>query len=483
MRFSRLFLLTVLFYSTFLNAQQITVVSKMPGGYIYVIKSITSGVTGRNTLDTVFIGVDSCTYRKNTEHLLLMVKSEKHRARSFLINDKMVKENKKRIVLDPPQPMPEWTRNDCHIKVDDISFSVNKKDFKTRYYEDYDKYLSNNMDRVASVGEEIKVKNSRLSEDVNNFLLRAKYIDTSRGQRLNLNIYDELEMDLDIRSLTYVMIADYYYIEIKSMVKFSAFFTSDRPLEKEFTVRSEIGRSVGEEYNIGLLNNALENVIIAVLKDPQLAANFVNIEAEVKKKFDAMSVLELGNKALEPSSLENAVNCVVTIKLANGHGSGCIISNDGYVVTNYHVVGNDSSKAEAIFNSGAKVKCTFIRGNPIYDLALLKLDTLGVAPIKIASKPATIGSDAYAIGTPKTLSLGQTVTRGIVSAKRTLQDKVYIQSDVSVNGGNSGGALTNREGELIGIVNAKLIGVGVEGVSFAIPVNYIEEGLKLKILR
>jgi serine protease Do len=142
----------------------------------------------------------------------------------------------------------------------------------------------------------------------------------------------------------------------------------------------------------------------------------------------------------------------------------------------------DTSDINILFNSGVKKRCRYIRGNPTYDLSLLKVDTIISNPLKVNKQTEIkIGSDVYAIGTPKDIRLGQTISKGIISAKRLLDERIYIQSDVSVNKGNSGGALTNKEGELIGIVNAKLMGYGVEGVGFAIPAYYIEAALKVKI--
>ena len=154
---------------------------------------------------------------------------------------------------------------------------------------------------------------------------------------------------------------------------------------------------------------------------------------------------------------------------------------DGYIITNFHVTGADTSQIFALFNSGSK-KMPFVRGNPSYDLALLKADTTINAPLKLAiSSTVSIGADV-SLSAPKDVRLGQTVTKGIISAKKNNRRPTFIQSDVSVNRGNSGGAPTNSKGELLGIVNSKMVGMGVEGLSFAIPVNYIEEAL-LKLVK
>ncbi|KAF5051673.1 Trypsin-like peptidase domain protein [anaerobic digester metagenome] len=177
---------------------------------------------------------------------------------------------------------------------------------------------------------------------------------------------------------------------------------------------------------------------------------------------------------------QDAIKAVVTIKKDKAHGSGCIISKDGYIISNLHVTGDDESKLKVLLGTGEELPCKIIRSNPRFDLALLKIDPVDVKPLHIVvSKEIEIGEDVYAIGTPADIELGQSITKGIISGKRKNDDQVFIQTDVSVNPGNSGGALINEKGELLGIINAKLFGQGIEGIGFAIPAYIIEEALKI----
>jgi serine protease Do len=80
-----------------------------------------------------------------------------------------------------------------------------------------------------------------------------------------------------------------------------------------------------------------------------------------------------------------------------------------------------------------------------------------------------VGEEAYALGTPYDIDLGASVTKGIISGKRKDATRTLIQTDVSISPGNSGGALINEQGTLLGIVNEKVLGMGVEGIGFAIP--------------
>jgi S1-C subfamily serine protease len=113
-------------------------------------------------------------------------------------------------------------------------------------------------------------------------------------------------------------------------------------------------------------------------------------------------------------------------------------------------------------------------------LALLKIDTQNAKAFTMPkTKNYKIGDDIFAIGTPKSLELGQSLSKGIISGLRSQNNISLIQTDASVNGGNSGGALVSKSGEFIGVVNAKLFGVGVEGLGFSIPAETVMQDLSI----
>ncbi len=169
------------------------------------------------------------------------------------------------------------------------------------------------------------------------------------------------------------------------------------------------------------------------------------------------------------SIIKNLVKSVVTIEHNDGIGSGFIISSDGYIITNYHVVEGKKS-VNVKLNESLTLNADVIKTDKANDLALLKLQAIDMLPVALGnSDKVEIGEEVIAIGSP--LELGQTVSKGIVSGKRKFEEHVYIQTDVSVNPGNSGGPLINQEGEVIGIVTLKVISKGFEGIAFCIPIN------------
>jgi Do/DeqQ family serine protease len=163
-------------------------------------------------------------------------------------------------------------------------------------------------------------------------------------------------------------------------------------------------------------------------------------------------------------------------------GSGVIISNDGYIVTNNHVV-DGADKITVTFNNRKELEARVIGTDPTTDLALIKVDDNDLVYLSFGDSDAVkIGEWVLAVGNP--FNLTSTVTAGIVSAKaRNINIlgaasaiESFIQTDAAVNRGNSGGALVNTTGELIGINAAIASHTGVyEGYSFAIPVNIVKK--------
>lgn len=170
---------------------------------------------------------------------------------------------------------------------------------------------------------------------------------------------------------------------------------------------------------------------------------------------------------------------------SQSEGSGIIISWDGYILTNYHVVEYADPKYSDYYNSsltvflpdGREGEAEFVGGDRIYDLAVIKIDLSNLTVAKLGdSSQLEVGELAVAIGNPLGLKFQGSVTAGIISAlNRELETadstQKFIQTDAAINPGNSGGPLVNSSGEVIGINTIKISITGVEGLGFAIPVN------------
>lgn len=174
---------------------------------------------------------------------------------------------------------------------------------------------------------------------------------------------------------------------------------------------------------------------------------------------------------------------------ATAEGSGVIISSDGYILTNNHVVNSSSSNSSSFYELGKATKITVTLYNDTTeyeakiigtdsetDLAVIKIDKNDLTAATLGdSSTVQVGEWCMAIGNP--LGMQSSVTTGTISAlNREVTDsdgKIYkvIQTDAAINSGNSGGALVNSNGEVIGINSIKASGTGVEGLGFAIPIN------------
>ena len=204
----------------------------------------------------------------------------------------------------------------------------------------------------------------------------------------------------------------------------------------------------------------------------------------------AVGVAQKVQPSIVAISVEYSVSSIFnrTQGTASAKGSGVIISEDGYILTNNHVVNSSSSSStfyeigEAnkvtvkLYNDDTEYEGEIIGTDSQTDLAVIKIDKNGLAAAELGdSDSVQVGEFAMAIGSP--LGLENSVTAGIVSAvNREVEDEdgnkyTAIQTDAAINSGNSGGALVNSQGQVIGINTLKLSGTGVEGVGFAIPIN------------
>jgi S1-C subfamily serine protease len=176
--------------------------------------------------------------------------------------------------------------------------------------------------------------------------------------------------------------------------------------------------------------------------------------------------------ASEPhaSSIQQCLPSVVTIRHAGGLGSGFFISPDGYLLTNDHVLKAGQSEVTVVMDNGFSVLASVVRRQPEADVALLKITGARMLPLRCDSIKKPPGTEVFAIGTPEHADLSQTLTKGIISGHRELNGRSYIQTDVAINRGNSGGPLIDAQGNVIGVVTAKMMGVGTESLGFAIPI-------------
>ena len=238
----------------------------------------------------------------------------------------------------------------------------------------------------------------------------------------------------------------------------------------------------------------LYDIYLKIDITPEILTSEQNLEA-VRLSNDIQTENEQENMI---NTLENACKCVVGIsKIRNvgesildnnvttnlGLGSGLIISNNGYIATNWHVAGNKYTNCYVTLENGEMYNGSVLWSDSDLDLAIVKINANRLNYLSFGdSDNLKLGDKVYAIGNPIGIEFQRTVTSGIISGlNRTVKieeknDKSYmedlIQTDATINPGNSGGPLINEKGEVIGINSIKI--ETAEGIGFAIPINTIK---------
>lgn len=232
-----------------------------------------------------------------------------------------------------------------------------------------------------------------------------------------------------------------------------------------------------------ILGNSSYKGITTSTSSPNSEVNLLNI-ADYSNT--SIAVAEKVLPSVVGITVTYQISSVFGNSTSDATGSGIIISEDGYILTNNHVISSESNsyyyaieEATAIkinlYGSDETYDATVVGTDSYTDLAVLKIDKTGLTPATLGnSDNVKVGEFVMAIGNP--LGMDYSVTSGIVSAvNREVESDgtVYyaIQTDAAINSGNSGGALVNASGEVIGVNTLKLSGTGIEGIGFAIPIS------------
>ena len=234
----------------------------------------------------------------------------------------------------------------------------------------------------------------------------------------------------------------------------------------------------GIGFGGGLLANQMNNSSTTLYRstgskvEVQPVAAGSEMSVEQVAALNQQSVVEIKTEKVTNSSfLQQYVQ--------TGAGSGVIISEDGYLITNNHVI-DGASTIQVRTSDGTTYDAVLVGTDSKTDVAVLKINASGLTPVTFGdSDNLNVGETAVAIGNPLG-ELGGTVTNGIISAKdRSItldnQQMTLLQTNAAINPGNSGGGLFNSRGELIGMVVAKSSGSDVEGLGFAIPSNLVSK--------
>jgi serine protease Do len=416
--------------------------------------------------------------------------------------------------MEAKQPLIYKKNDEKHIDLDAIKIKVLNKDKDLQFF-----YVSSTVadfEKKAALVEEERIKadkkqeekalkskkkekkkllldnddskidydDSKFTEAISKTLMKTNYIDTVNKVFSDNNNTLRLEGVIKKANVYYVSASFGYYRKVKINISWNVKNTFNEVIDSinlwswsgDFT-----SLSTDETYKI--YADAVEVSYYDLMKNKQFLS-YLKLDTVVKI---SEPVLILKKPTIATLDMEQATNSTVTVKRKDGgHGSGFAITTDGYIITNYHVIAGKTAAKQSditiVLSDGEEVPVKVVRYNKMRDIALLKVENKFETPFTLSNlKSYKKLMEIYTIGTPKSIELGQSVSIGLLSNERKANNNNLLQLSMSINGGNSGGPLFDKVGNLHGVVTSKLVGFSTEGVGFAIPSFMIPEYLNLKV--
>ena len=414
-------------------------------------------------------------------------------------------------------PLQNRLDSEKYVYINKVSIDTKEEDIRYKNYYSYKKYLagtyidkgkktttqSKKAAKKSDKSNDLKVDNTIFTDELNASLVKMNFVDTNN--KFFRNTSNSLFINAIIKKVSF---HEVFYISPTSGL--GAGYSYSRMLAMDLEIEWEILNYYKEKiytiqtkqksdpfqfntrYYSGSSKNTVTEIINKAVQD-NMEYSFLQVRKQlVEQKLltktrevdDTVRSMTINRgNVIAAGKLNDYLKGTVSIKVDEGHGSGVIISSEGYIVTNYHVIAN-TKKIEVIYNDGSKEEATVVRKSAEGDVALLKVARKDLSALPISElKDTEIGIDVWAIGTPRSLELGQSVSKGIISGLRKTDNVTYVQTDVKISPGNSGGALVNKEGLVLGIVTSKVMSVGTEGIGFAVIGGDLMEKLKIKFAK
>ncbi|HLV43005.1 MAG TPA: trypsin-like peptidase domain-containing protein [Brumimicrobium sp.] len=382
------------------------------------------------------------------------------------------------------------------ILVNNVSFNLVKDSIK-EYSQSFSNYKKSGGDHTLKRSiilntygkelnsEDITISNTIFTDILNEELKERSFVDTI--SKVLKNKTNTLYIDADVNYLSLTKLTapinsggEFFIGEVgikwtvRDIYKTELFTFDDKVTTGEI-VKPFVKKGEEDYFFKDVFNKSISNFLNT--------KEYIEVSKIITKGKEFEEYTLPNPKNVVEGKIGQALEATVTVETKDGHGSGFFINNEGYILTNHHVIsGEKEEDIKIIMNNGEKYSAKILRSNDFDDVALLKIDHKNKISFDINThKEGNVGDEIYAIGTPNAVELGQSLSQGIISGKRKNDNgQEYYQTDASVNGGNSGGAFVSKNGNILGIVNAKLVGIGVEGVGFAIKIERVVEALNLK---
>ena len=390
------------------------------------------------------------------------------------------------------------------------NFKISEDKFYTKREKKEKKLLEkkqkeNRGKKIEFVENEQKIEGDdiKFSEELIKTLKQSNFIDTVHKIFSDEN--NTLVLEASIKKITYFFISARHAQEYcKTKLNLTWYFKntynevldsiesidySGNFISSLYNANLNTSTSIFEENYYKYIGDAVLNSYINLTKKKAFTKH-IKLIKDLKIKEEKLQLSKIAND-IKVTNKSDAFKATVIVKSKEnnkfvGHGSGFAISKDGYILTNYHVIAgqyaNKQNEISVITSTGQELPAKIVRFNKFRDVALLKIDYTFEKVFDLENKnKAEVMMDILTIGAPKSIELGQSVTTGIISNIRNENENKFLQLNMSINGGNSGGAIFDAQGTLHGIVVSKLVGYATEGVAFAIPSYMVAEYLNLEI--
>ncbi|HEX3006235.1 MAG TPA: trypsin-like peptidase domain-containing protein [Bacteroidales bacterium] len=338
---------------------------------------------------------------------------------------------------------------------------------------------------------EIKYDDTQFSVDIYKTLKKTGFVDTVNTLFSDNSNTLRIEGSIHKASVFHVSGLDYYagrYEKARLDIIWKVKNNFDEVLD------SVSLQSFSGDYNIPdytaddkmvqrMFADAVDNSYSDLLKNEKFK-NYLRIDTVMTISDPLLAISQPKSVVKEVS--DAAAASVIIKRKSGGHGSGFAITNDGYILTNFHVIAGDKTTQlediKVLLSSGEELTAKVVRFNRMRDVALLKVDHNFDKAFKLGKEKSYKQlMEVYTIGAPKSIELGQSVSIGLISNERNFNKTTLLQLSMSINPGNSGGPLFDKSGALQGIVSSKLVGYATEGVGFAIPSFKIANYLNLSV--
>jgi S1-C subfamily serine protease len=376
--------------------------------------------------------------------------------------------------------LPKREEGNKYVTTEDIYFDLKEGEITETYYKTEGQRKKGQYNRLSSNSDEIIQASSGLEGYLYSLLSENDFIDTN--DRIFPDYKNSLHLSMRVHRL------EFSYIRPKSKMGITAVYLK---MYADLTLRSYYGKSLLQEtvsieelianrdeteWEVGF-SKLIKNILAKFMSQDSVSSLINSSEYFDSADFSDYEKVNLsaGSAVLDWNYICSAVPTVIT---PDGHGSACVISGDGYLLTNFHVVGQNEI-VRVKFKDGSESEGKVLRKHPECDLALIKVDRTNLPALLPVNESEDIGNTVFLVGTPADTLLAQSVFKGVISGKRPVSDFSYFQTDAKVNPGNSGGAMLNEKGELIGIVSSKYVGYGIEGIGFAVPISQMEARLSV----